>query len=1384
LKTTFSILLTLLTWWCTASTPAFVIDVEAGTPSTICFGETLDLSTLGASISGDVTDGLWFTQGDGVFLPGVTSNGVFSTTTQYQPGQQDQSNGSFTLILVSDDPDGNGPMVEVSDVVTISFMNPPALVCNNSINVSLADGCTQPVDVTMLLANPSQPYDKYTIELYDANGDLLPNDTLTVDQLGTDVTFVVGHDCTSSTCDGLITVNDNIAPFLNCIDSEVSCEDGAIPENAGFPIPFYATAIANGDDSYDVTDFDDCGIVTLTYSDITESLECNPTGYVGEITRTWTAVDQSGNTSGCVQTILVLPLALADVVLPQNYDGNANPVLSCDGDWIALDNGYPSPESTGTPSFPDCGNIATNYADVEFEECGAGFKVLRQWTIVDWCTATTINHNQIIKVLDIEGPVFDCPDDLTISTQAYACTSLLFELDTVNVTYDCSETSTSYQVWTLDSIDISSTYLTDNQLEGLPIGQYLLRYIATDECNNNSVCQTTLTVIDDSNPFAVCEGFTKIGVGSNGMAELFATSVDDGSFDNCGEITMEIAKMTDQCNWGLSFGPKARFCCEEIGDTVMVAFRVTDEAGLTNTCMVSVLIEDKLPPVLTCPDDLTISCLFNYDDDDLSVFGTLSEGNAPDGDIIINGNVVGQNGFYSDNCNATLSETSVIDIDCGAGSITRTFTVTDDYDQQNTCTQTITVVNDQPFVESDITWPQNSITNGCDTLQASIDATGEPTFNGDRCALVAATYTDQIFYISGGACIKILREWTVIDWCQYDPSNNQGLWTQLQEIKLMNSVAPTFLSCQDMEVCSYDEDCMSELVTITALAEDDCTDSMDLVYLWELDLDNDGTVDDAGQGHTFNKELTLGTHSVSWTVEDGCGNLEFCSYEIEVTDCKNPTPHCRSSITTTIMPSTGEIDIWAVDFNLESSDNCTSDEDLIFSFSTDINDTQRIINCDDIENGIAGRIELELWVTDEHGNQEKCDVEFIVQDSDNNCADMYIKGELRGQVNTQDGKVLPEVEIDIVASMDTFSGFDMTDVDGLFNYGKTPKFLEYNVRPHYNSSPTSGVSTIDLVKIQQHILEINPFDNPYDIIASDVSQNQRITSSDLLTMRKMILGIITEWPKDIDNWVFVDSSFVFEEMDYPFYFPDTVKISALDDITEAINFVAVKMGDVNGSYNPLLGDNTHSSARSSAQVDMIINQRSQNEMYAYDLKIDSEEAPDGLQFSIQIPENAVITSNYLANYEYHIIGNEMRVAWTNPSQRPLMDEVFLTVTSSEDMSPYLTTTLSPEIYFGDVILELNISEMTTSTSDVAQSPSVKILGNPFSDVLRIELFNTDEKANISISDINGSLVYNQSSILDPTISIAGQVFPTSGVYFVQIDIGGTVITKKVVKVDQ
>jgi hypothetical protein len=44
-----------------------------------------------------------------------------------------------------------------------------------------------------------------------------------------------------------------------------------------------------------------------------------------------------------------------------------------------------------------------------------------------------------------------------------------------------------------------------------------------------------LEVIDDVLPYAICDEHTQVALGTNGIARLFATSLDDGSYDNCGD---------------------------------------------------------------------------------------------------------------------------------------------------------------------------------------------------------------------------------------------------------------------------------------------------------------------------------------------------------------------------------------------------------------------------------------------------------------------------------------------------------------------------------------------------------------------------------------------------------------------------------------------------------------------------------------------------------------------------------------------------------------------------------------------------------------------------------------------------------------------------------
>ncbi len=81
--------------------PAAVVTVDSD--ATICSTESVDLTAIGASITGGASAGTWSTaDGTGTFDEG----GVFGTATTYTPSEADKDAGTITLTLTSSDPTG------------------------------------------------------------------------------------------------------------------------------------------------------------------------------------------------------------------------------------------------------------------------------------------------------------------------------------------------------------------------------------------------------------------------------------------------------------------------------------------------------------------------------------------------------------------------------------------------------------------------------------------------------------------------------------------------------------------------------------------------------------------------------------------------------------------------------------------------------------------------------------------------------------------------------------------------------------------------------------------------------------------------------------------------------------------------------------------------------------------------------------------------------------------------------------------------------------------------------------------------------------------------------------------------------------------------------
>lgn len=79
------------------------------------------------------------------------------------------------------------------------------------------------------------------------------------------------------------------------------------------------------------------------------------------------------------------------------------------------------------------------------------------------------------------------------------------------------------------------------------------------------------------------------------------------------------------------------------------------------------------------------------------------------------------------------------------------------------------------------------------------------------------------------------------------------------------------------------------------------------------------------------------------------------------------------------------------------------------------------------------------------------------------------------------------------------------------------------------STPLEGISTFDLVLISKHLLGIEPFLNPFQIIAADENNSGSVTTFDLIEIRKTLLGIKSSLTagnvRYVPDYCFADATF-------------------------------------------------------------------------------------------------------------------------------------------------------------------------------------------------------------------------------------------------------------------
>jgi hypothetical protein len=1279
------------------------------------------------------------------------------------------------------------------------------LACNNLVQVSLDDDCRVEITPDMMLEGQgTDPLCTYAVTVMGANGvPIVGSPFVTGTQI--DKTLTVKVSLGTNSCWGSIKVEDKLAPKINCPDDlTITCYD-----NRTFALP---------------TATDNCGglaTVKLISNEL-EDRDCTDEDYTAIRVLTYQATDAKGNKSQlCVRTVYYEAIDFDDLVFPKNRDDVESPSLSCSGLkdtvlanasiaqvlWDKNKNGYPDVAETGAPTiggypvFPNVSLCEVNatFTDQKIQICANSFKVLREWTVLNWCSGEIEKDFQVIKVVDNEGPVVTCPEDKTspydpnvkvadiLSSDPYTCTASWNVIAPV-VIFDCGVTTYTIDYLLADAngnAPVNGVYINDNvvknangtfTIKDLPVGRTWLRYTITDACGNSSPCFTEVDVVDNVPPVAVCDEFTVVTLTTGGVAQIFAQTFDDGSHDNCTAVMLDARRMTPGCSAStVNWTNAVNFCCEDVGKEIMVSLRVTDKNNNVNSCMVIVRVQDKIAPKIVCPAAITINC--DQDKENLDLVGRP---------------------VASDNCfasiptkidNGTLNQ-------CGVGTFTRTWSTRDNNVPALTasCTQRITVQNKFPFKASDINWSAVSgvkLLEGCIDIDTDPSKTGKPTWTSDACDLIASTYTDQLFNVVDSACFKILRTWTVIDWCSFDQNNPGagGIFQFTQVIKLNNKKAPDFDSCADISECAYGEKC-DGFVTLKKTATDDCTPENLLVWNWSLDLGNDGTTDKTGKNTDASGTYPVGKHKLTWTVEDKCGNKATCVQFVTLRDCKKPTPYCLSEVTTVVMPSTDNIDIWASDFDKGSFDNCPGT--LKISFSTVVTDTKRTFTCSNL-----GLNDLRMYVTDAAGNQEYCSVKVNIQSNPGGCGGANEKKVIAGTVGTDKNRMVDNVTVRLESSEVMLA---KTDVAGAFKFQGMPLNATYNVTAENNENYLNGVSTLDLVMIQRHILGAQKLNSAFNIVAADVNNDTKISASDLVELRKLILGVYTKLPSN-KSWRFLDANQTFADASKPFPFSESVKVNIANTSVNNVDLKAIKIGDVNESASVNVKDQ-NAEPRTNKTLKLEIGQQAfeKGNRIIVPVYAGSKNDISGLQFTMKLNSNLKVIGVVpgainMTDDNIAITGSTFAASFASASSIEVNqnDELFalvLEAVNAGSMTNSIQVTndvVKSEAY--NTELEIMNVALTMRNGAVASEVSLmQNVPNPFQTTTTIQFMLPEaQKATLKVFDITGKTVYSKEGEYvkgQNQVVLHSEQLGAGGVLYYQLETKGYTSTKKMIMMNK
>ncbi|GGG43988.1 HYR domain-containing protein [Bizionia arctica] len=769
--------------------------------------------------------------------------------------------------------DNNGNISTCTATVTIEDNVNPSAVCQNitvqldatgNASITGADidnGSSDNCGITSITASPN------TFNCSNVGANTV---TLTV----------TDNNGNTNTCTATVTVEDNVLPT-------VVCQDITVQLDATGNATITAADIDNGSS-------DPCGSASLNLD--TTSFNCSD---IGGNTVTLTITDNNGNTASCSATVTV--------------EDNVAPTAICQNITVQLD---------------ASGNASITTADIDNgsnDACGVVSLALDVTTF----DCTNVGANTVtLTVTDTNGNTSTCTSTVTVQDNILPttiCQNITVQLDASG---NASITAAEIDNGSYDNCGIASLSLDITSFDCSNIGANTVTLTATNSNGNTNTCTAIVTVEDNIPPTVICPADIVLNNCSFQNVQ-YTLPVSD----NCsGPITIfQSQGLPSGSDYPINIIPGA-------STSTPHRFEITDAAGNMTICTFNVIIINSTISTLNVPTNITISndpgqcsAIVDYV---VTSSGTCSGASLvldtpgfPSGSTFPVGtttvtyslNHVAQENLtksftvtvidnenptitcasnqsvianasscnatvtviaptFSDNCSAVLTNNITGTANASGifpvGTTTITWTATDPAGLTATCTQDITVIDNEAPV---LTCPGN-FTRNVDSGNCSAIVTYTVPFS-DNCGATLAQ-TDGTGLNSGSA---FPVGTTTLEYTATDASGNATVCTF--NVVVIDNELPIAV-CQNITVtldasgnANITAEDINNGTTVLGNSSDNCGIQSISLNNTNFDCSN------------------LGTNPVTLTVTDNAGNIATCTATVTVLDpAANATVHIINDV--------------------------------------------------------------------------------------------------------------------------------------------------------------------------------------------------------------------------------------------------------------------------------------------------------------------------------------------------------------------------------------------------------------------------------------------------------------------------------------------------------